>query len=52
MQSRLKRDKYYKDKKCLRKNFSEFYVDMYDSYVEHYKLYGKHNTTLDRIDSN
>lgn len=52
MKNRLKRNASYKDKRCLRKDFSEFYVDMYDEFVEHYVLYGKRNTTLDRIDTN
>lgn len=34
------------------KNFSEFYHDMYDSYLEHVKIYGEKNTTIDRIDVN
>lgn len=52
MKSRLKRDSGYKNKKCLWKNFEEFYIDMYDSFVEHYTQYGKKETTLDRIDTN
>lgn len=38
--------------KVLRKDITEFYDDMYDSYVEHCKIYWVKQTTLDRIDVN
>lgn len=46
--------KYYgrRGVKCLWKNFEEFKQDMYFSYKEHYKKYGKRNTTINRIDNN
>lgn len=37
--------------RCERKKFSDFYNDMYDSYIEHCKCYGEKNTTIDRIDN-
>lgn len=52
MKNRLKREVWYIGKKCLRKDFSEFYIDMYDEFVKHYNTYGKYETTLDRINSN
>lgn len=33
-------------------DFMIFYNEMYDSYLEHVKIYGEKNTTLDRIDCN
>lgn len=30
--------------------FENFYNDMYDSYIEHIKLFGESDTSLDRID--
>lgn len=40
-------------KVCERwKDFSKFKEDLYDSYIEHVKIYGEKNTTLDRIDVN
>lgn len=46
--------KHYFDKwiKCLRKDFSEFYKDMWESYENHVKQYWEDNTTIDRIDCN
>lgn len=38
--------------KCLWKSYAEFKNDMYDSYLKHLSIYGKLNTTIDRIDSN
>lgn len=35
---------------CRFRDFVDFYDYMYDSYQEHCKLYGKENTTLERID--
>ena len=32
--------------------FLNFKKDMYDSYIEHQKIYGSKNTTIERIDSN
>lgn len=37
--------------KCLWNSFEEFRDDMYDSYLEHYKIHWE-DTTLDRIDVN
>ena len=37
--------------KCLWKSFEEFRDDMYQSYLEHIKKFGK-NTSIDRIDVN
>ena len=33
-------------------SFEEFRDDMYDSYLEHTKIYGEQQTTLDRINNN
>ena len=33
-------------------SFAGFYAEMYESYVEHCKIYGEEDTTLDRIDTN
>lgn len=47
--------KYYKDKGITSDEFEyfiDFYDAMYDSYKECVSLYGEHNTSLDRIDSN
>lgn len=33
------------------KDFEEFKVDMYDSYIEHVLMYSEKETTIDRIDS-
>ena len=38
--------------KILWKSFKKFRDDMYESYLEHCKEFGKKNTTLDRIDNN
>lgn len=38
--------------KCLWKSFEEFYNDMFPSFLEHNKLHGKRNTTIERIDNN
>src|SRR3990167_6744070 len=38
--------------KCLWNSFEEFRDDMFASYQEHVKIFGKHNTTIDRIDNN
>lgn len=38
--------------KCLRKNFLEFYDDMWISYEKHIEQYWEKNTTIDRIDVN
>ena len=45
---------HYFDKwiRCLRKDFSEFYRDMWESYEDHVKQYWEKNTTIDRIDCN
>ena len=37
---------------CMRKTFSDFYADMWESYREHCKTYWPRQTTIDRIDSN
>jgi len=37
--------------KCHWNTIKEFYDDMYESFVKHYKEYWKRNTTLDRIDN-
>src|SRR3990167_5186466 len=36
---------------CQWKNFQEFREDMYASYLEHSKINGEKNTTLERIDN-
>ena len=33
-------------------DFANFYDDMYSSYLEHVKLFGRDNTSLDRLDPN
>ena len=33
-------------------SFDNFYNDMFESYSSHLEVYGKNNTTIDRIDSN
>lgn len=38
--------------KCEWKTYQDFKNDMYESYLEHKKIYGKNNTSLDRIDNN
>lgn len=38
--------------KCLWKTFEEFMNDMYESYLEHCKIYWERETTIDRIDNN
>ena len=38
--------------KCERRKFSDFYDDMYESYVEHCKEFWEENTTIERIDNN
>lgn len=52
MHQRLRRNPLYKNIKCLRKDFNEFYNDMYESYLTHYMEFWRDETTLDRIDSN
>lgn len=49
-----KRYSYYGGRgiKFLWKNFQSFYDDMYISYLEHIKLYGEHETTIERININ
>lgn len=37
---------------CEWKYFIDFYDDMYESYLEHARKYGNHNTTIERIDVN
>lgn len=37
--------------KCERRRFSDFYDDMYESYLKHCKEYWEENTTIDRIDN-
>lgn len=37
--------------KCMRKNFEDFYGDMYESYLSHVKEYWEENTTIDRINN-
>ena len=38
--------------KVLWNNITEFYNDMYESYIEHCKIYWVKQTTIDRIDPN
>lgn len=38
--------------KCLWESFEEFRDDMYQSYLEHVEIYGKKNTSIDRVDNN
>ena len=38
--------------KVLWNNITEFYNDMYDSYLEHCRIYWVKQTTIDRIDPN
>lgn len=38
--------------KCLWKSFEDFKNDMYESYLNHVKMWGETNTTIDRIDNN
>lgn len=52
MHQRLRRNPLYKNIKCLRKDFNEFYNDMYESYLTHYMEFWRDETTLDRINSN
>ena len=33
-------------------DFSNFYDDMYASYLEHVRIFGRDNTSLDRVDPN
>lgn len=40
-----------KGTKVLWKNFEEFKEDMYTSYLEHVKKFGKENTTIDRVNN-
>ena len=46
--------KYYGEKgiKVEWLSYEDFFNDMYESYIEHVKLYGEKETTIDRIDSN
>lgn len=43
----------YKDRMIKNewKNYHDFRVDMYDSFIKHKKEYGRKDTTLDRIDN-
>lgn len=47
------KNKYYSGKgiNCEWKTFEDFKADMYSSYLEHCRLYGEKNTTIDRINS-
>lgn len=38
--------------KCLWRTFEEFKNDMYESYLEHVKIYWRENTQIDRLDNN
>jgi len=38
--------------KCLWISFKEFKNDMQESYLKHFKIYGKVNTTIERINNN
>lgn len=38
--------------KCEWKSYKDFREDMYDSYIEHIKIFGRKNTTIDRINNN
>jgi hypothetical protein len=38
--------------KCLYDDFTDFYKDMYESYIEHCEKFGEKDTTIDRIDVN
>ena len=38
--------------KCLWKSFDEFKNDMYESFLEHEKIHGGRQTTIERIDNN
>lgn len=53
--SQAPRIKCYRDKGITTCNawldFHNFFLDMYESYCDHVKLYGDKNTTLDRIDN-
>jgi hypothetical protein len=37
--------------KCLWKSFEDFKDDMYDGYLEHCKMFGEKNTSIDRINN-
>lgn len=37
--------------RCLWLNFVQFHKDMNPTYLEHLKVYGEKNTTLDRVDN-
>lgn len=52
--SKIPNYKNYGDRgiKCLWKSFKEFRDDMYESYLEHVKEFGKIQTTINRIDNN
>jgi hypothetical protein len=57
MKSRVSASNKYKKERyfdrgitCEYDNFIDFYDDMYESYVEHYKSYGD-DTSIDRIDN-
>lgn len=41
-----------RDIKCLWKNFNEFKIDMYKSYLKHVKKYGQNKTQIDRTNNN
>lgn len=45
---------HYKDRgiKCLWESFENFRDDMYESYLEHSRIHGENNTTIERIDNN
>lgn len=36
---------------CLWKDFTEFYKDMYASYVRHKKIFGGRNTSIERVNN-
>ncbi len=38
--------------KCMYEHLIDFYDDMYLSYIEHCRIYGENNTSIDRIDVN
>lgn len=46
--------KWYFDKgiKCGWKSYGDFKSDMYQEYLKHISIFGKKDTSLDRIDSN
>lgn len=42
---------YYKDFKSEWKSLDEFKKDMWESFIEHVKIHGVKNTTLERVDN-